>query len=60
MRTQQSHDFTASAYRFAADAWAASTSEAQRKFAPILLEWAERASARAMAAIADTQPDLFA
>jgi hypothetical protein len=60
MRTQESHDFTASAYRFAADAWAASTSEAQRKFAPVLLQWSERATARAKAAMAQTQPDLFA
>lgn len=47
--------FTAGACRYAALAFAASESEAQRRFAPVLDQWAANAERRAM----PDQPDLF-
>lgn len=47
--------FTAAAHRYAAEVFRDSPFEAQRRFAPVLDQWAANAGRRAM----PDQPDLF-
>ena len=52
--------FTASAHAYAAEVFRHSPHEAQRKFAPVLDQWAAAANARADALSGREQRDLFA
>lgn len=59
MTPAASHAFTAAAHAYAADVFRASSSPAQRAFAPTLDQWAANALARSRRAEAGEQPDLF-